>query len=128
VILTCGATETRTPDLLHAMERRTVHHGPRQFTRDPSELAIRPEQVTCVHQGSPRMVTSSVTSPPCHYRYRRIAITFESSPPAGSAHRGSLTAQLAHITPTAPPAGWNPIARDHAQPVITDSALTRCGF
>jgi hypothetical protein len=29
----------RTPDLLHAMERRTVHHGPRQFTCNQAELA-----------------------------------------------------------------------------------------
>lgn len=68
MFLTCGATETRTPDLLHAMERRTVHHSPRPFTRDRPELAFRPEQVTCVHQSSLRTVTSLVTSPPRHYR------------------------------------------------------------
>ena len=64
MVLTCGATETRTPDLLHAMERRIVHRSPRPFTRDPPELAFRPEQVTSVHQSSPRTVTSLVTSPP----------------------------------------------------------------
>ena len=53
----------RTPDLLHAMERRTVHRNPRQFTRDPAELAFRPEQVTSVHESSLRTVTSLVTSP-----------------------------------------------------------------
>jgi hypothetical protein len=52
----------RTPDFLHAMERRTAHGSPRQFTRDPSELAICPEQVTSVHESSLRTVTSLVTS------------------------------------------------------------------
>jgi len=46
------------------MERRTVHGSPRQFTRDPADLAIRPEQVTSVHESSLRTVTSLVTSRP----------------------------------------------------------------
>ena len=52
----------RTPDLLHAMESRPVHDGPRQFTSDPSELAIRSDWTTSVHQSSLRTVTSLVTS------------------------------------------------------------------
>ena len=52
----------RTPDLLHAMESRPVHNGPRQFTGDPAELAIRSDRITSVHQSSPRTVTSLVTS------------------------------------------------------------------
>ena len=52
----------RTPDLLHAMESRPVHNGPRQFTSNPGELAIRSDWITSVHQSSPRTVTSLVTS------------------------------------------------------------------
>ena len=52
----------RTPDLLHAMESRPIHNGPRQFTGDPAELAIRSDWITSVHQSSPRTVTSLVTS------------------------------------------------------------------
>jgi hypothetical protein len=58
-----GATGIRTPDLLHAMERRTVHHSPHQATRDRAELRIRSGQVTSVHESPPRTVTSLVTSP-----------------------------------------------------------------
>jgi hypothetical protein len=57
-----GATGIRTPDLLHAMERRVVHGGPGQVTCDPSELRIRPPGATTVHAGSLRTVTSLVTS------------------------------------------------------------------
>jgi hypothetical protein len=53
----------RTPDLLHAMERRTVHHSPRQATRDCPELRIRSQQSTSVHDSPLRTVTSLVTSP-----------------------------------------------------------------
>jgi hypothetical protein len=54
--------------LLACLERRIVHHSPRQFTRDRAELATCPEQVTSVHQSSLRKVTSLVTSPRCHDR------------------------------------------------------------
>jgi hypothetical protein len=53
----------RTPDLLHAMERRTVHHSPRQVTADCAELRIRSGQGTSVHESPLRTVTSLVTSP-----------------------------------------------------------------
>ena len=47
---------------LHAMESRPVHRGPRQFTRDLAELAIRSDWITSVHGSSLRTVTSLVTS------------------------------------------------------------------
>jgi hypothetical protein len=60
--VTCGAMGIRTPDLLHAMERRLVHGGLRQATCDPPELRIRPPGSAAVHAGSLRTVTSLVTS------------------------------------------------------------------
>src|SRR5258708_9746877 len=59
----------RSPDLLHAMERRPVHNGPPQFTSDPAELAIRSDRITSVHQSSLRTVTSLVTSGRCTGTY-----------------------------------------------------------
>jgi len=66
-----GATGIRTPDLLHAMEHRSVHQSPRQATSDPAELLIRPEEVTSVHQSSPRTVTNLVTSQNRHHPENR---------------------------------------------------------
>jgi len=58
-----GAMGIRTPDLLHAMESRSVHGSPREFTAAPAELVIRSDRISSVHQSSVRTVTSLVTSP-----------------------------------------------------------------
>ena len=54
----------RTPDLLHAMERRPVHDGPRQFTGDPFEQVIRSDRITSVHQSSLRTAAGSLNQVP----------------------------------------------------------------
>jgi hypothetical protein len=66
---TAGGLWAQVPDLLHAMERRPVHKSSRQFTGEPSELAIRSDRVTSVRQSSPRTVTSLVTSRYCTGAY-----------------------------------------------------------
>jgi hypothetical protein len=60
--LGCGATEIRTPDLLHAMEPLTVRHSPLGFTRTWPDLRERSGPFTRVHPGTLRTVTSLVTS------------------------------------------------------------------
>src|SRR6266498_2933970 len=52
----------RTPDLLHAMQRRSVHHRPLPFTTDTPDQPIRPQESARVHHRSLRTVTSLVTS------------------------------------------------------------------
>jgi len=54
----------RTPDLLHAMEQRSVHHSPLPFATDTADQPIRPPQSAAVQDSSLRMVTSLVTSHP----------------------------------------------------------------
>ena len=95
---------------LHAMERRPVHDGPRQFTSDPAELAIRSDWITSVHQSSPRTVTSLVTSRRRTGAYPDNSILVRGNvacladtlqparpdPVARSAHRTRPTAHPAH--------------------------------
>src|ERR1019366_3048484 len=54
----------RTPDLLHALEKRSVHRSPLPFSTDTADQPIRPPQSAAVHDSSLRMVTSFVTSHP----------------------------------------------------------------
>jgi hypothetical protein len=56
-----GATETRTPDLLHAMQRRSVHHRPPPFTTGTADQPRCPPPSARVHHRSLRTVTSLVT-------------------------------------------------------------------
>src|ERR1019366_6620461 len=53
-----------TPDLLHALEQRSVHRSPLPFSTDTADQPIRPPQSAAVHDSSLRMVTSLVTSHP----------------------------------------------------------------
>jgi len=64
VLRMSGATEIRTPDLLHAMERRSVHHSPPSFTTDTADQPFRSYESARVHHRSLRTVTSLVTSRP----------------------------------------------------------------
>jgi hypothetical protein len=61
---TSGAMGIRTPDLLHAMQRRSVHHRPPPFTTDTADQPVRPQESARVHHRSLRTVTSLVTSHP----------------------------------------------------------------
>jgi hypothetical protein len=105
-----GAMGIRTPDLLHAMERRPVHHSPRQVTCDPLELGICPGQTVSVHVSSPRTVTSLVTShrhgrthaAGNHSRFR-ISMTRLACPPARPAwHSGGPAITAVQASPLAP--------------------------
>ena len=60
----------RTPDLLHAMERRAVQHGTPTFNEYATDLLTRSPQSTDVQDDSLRTVTSLVTSFPVHLLYR----------------------------------------------------------
>ena len=63
MLLTCGAKEIRTPDLLHAMEPKSVRNGTPPFAEVSADLRIRPLKAVMVQERSLRMVTSLVTSP-----------------------------------------------------------------
>jgi hypothetical protein len=93
--------EIRTPDLLHAMEVRTVHQGPGEFTPNPTEQRIRTEQAASVHESSPRTVTSLVTSqrpdhahPDGPYQVRENRPRIEGCVSRSAGSRPSPTARL----------------------------------
>jgi len=100
----CEATEIRTPDLLHAMQLKSVHSSPPAFAADTADLPFRPQGSAAVHYSSLRTVTSLVTSRPgTAAPARRTAAGYR--PPAG------LTGPPLQATP-------EPVTRRHA------SALT----
>ena len=70
------------------MERRSVHDGPPPFTTNAAEQGIRPALAATVQGGSPRMVTSLVTS-------------HAARPRNGHRRRPGhpLTAQFPHVSP-----------------------------
>jgi hypothetical protein len=98
----------RTPDLLHAMERRPVQDRPPQYTSDPPELGIRSDRVASVHHSSPRTVTSLVTSPrhvracPAKLRLLRIAVPHLAGPLPQPGRQASRRPGSAQCTPGRP--------------------------
>jgi hypothetical protein len=84
----------RTPDLLHAMENRPVHHSPRQVTCNPLELGINSKRTVSVHVSSLRTVTSLVTS---HWHGR-----------AHAGDRSRFRVSTTHLAyPPTPPPVWH---------------------
>ena len=77
------------------MERRFVHDGPLPFTIRAAELGIRPAMAATVQGGSPRMVTSLVTS-------HRSTATQRPSPTSRPPPRSAVPVRITRKLPFAP--------------------------
>ncbi len=97
-----GAMGIRTPDLLHAMERRSVHHRPPPFTMGTADQPVRPPQSAGVHHRSLRTVTSLVTSHPRATVPARKARRHTSLLPGQAAHAPRLRQRALPACPSLP--------------------------